>query len=229
VISEITLDQFLHDLRICHSQRLPASYVWVLGSGAAATSEVPTGSTLAMRWLRELFDVRRSKDKATDLASWNAAEELGLPDLDPATPAAFYGALYHKRFGYRPKLGQEFLRSQILGRTPSYGYAALAQIQTESAHKYAVTTNFDHLLEEAHRRYLNRELIVCASDDQAATVQRLPDQPLLAKVHGDIFTRPRMTRITLRSLGRSGSTLFGRSSVAIFLFSSDTGATTPGS
>jgi tetratricopeptide (TPR) repeat protein len=140
-----------------------------------------------MRWLRELFDVRRSKDKATDLASWNAAEELGLPDLDPATPAAFYGALYHKRFGYRPKLGQEFLRSQILGRTPSYGYAALAQIQTESAHKYAVTTNFDHLLEEAHRRYLNRELIVCASDDQAATVQRLPDQPLLAKVHGDIF------------------------------------------
>ena len=119
VIREISLDQFLHDLRNSHALKLPESYVWVLGSGAATMSQIPTGSVLAKRWLGELFGIKDPKATPGDIASWDAARELGLPGLDALEPAPFYGRLFNLRFGHRPKLGQEFLRSQILGRTPA--------------------------------------------------------------------------------------------------------------
>lgn len=112
---EISLDQFIQDLRSARNFRATWSYAWVLGSGAAFTSGIPTGRTLALRWIRELFETRHRGASPDDFAVWDAATELKLPGLDIAEPASFYGSLYKLRFGHQPRLGQEFLPR---GRTP---------------------------------------------------------------------------------------------------------------
>jgi hypothetical protein len=168
-------------------------YCFVLGSGASQPSGIPTGAKLVDRWLRELYQQDRagSNHSMELVARWASPETLDIADFSFESRAAFYAALYARRFRHDAQLGQQCLSALIKNKTPSFGYSVLARILSYSPHSIVITTNFDHLIEESLRRYgahhprIVHHSKLLASPD-VGFAQNLPH---IFKVHGDIYFR----------------------------------------
>lgn len=188
-------------------------FCFILGSGISAESGIPTGKTLATRWMACLMgeqpdldgtppypDLAEVEETAAKLraagklqydfekikALW--AEHRGKPGWE--MPSQYYFDLFKIRFFPRQQDGFYYLEQQMEGKEPSFGYHPLA-LMLAGGHSLAITTNFDSLLEDALYLYTDREPMVINHEVLADYISRQqPNCPIIAKVHRGLFFDP---------------------------------------
>ncbi len=122
---------------------------------------------------------------------------------DPANPAQFYGSLIDKLF-LTPEDRQREIEDLCEGRTPSFGYAVLAQLIALPAHGFNVvlTTNFDDLIADALYLYTDARPLVIHHESLATFIRPTRTRPLVVKLHGDHRLSPRNTALETETLAR---------------------------
>src|SRR3954469_18445062 len=123
------------------------SFVFVLGAGASKDSDIPTGGELVQIWLEDLR--RRYDGTSSSLELWATAENLDIANFDYASASSFYPQVFERRFGDYLDEGYAALEKIMEEKKPSFGYAILAQILSQTRHRVVVTTNFDNLVSDA--------------------------------------------------------------------------------
>ena len=188
-------------------------FCFILGSGISAESGIPTGQTLATRWMACLMGEQQDLDgtrpypnlaeveeTAANLravgklqydfekikALW--AEYRGKPGWE--MPSEYYFDLFKIRFFPWQQDGFYYLEQQMEGKEPSFGYHPLA-LMLAGGHSLAITTNFDSLLEDALYLYTDSKPLVINHEVLADYIsrQRL-SRPIIAKVHRGLFFDP---------------------------------------
>ena len=186
---------------------------FILGSGISAESGIPTGKTLATRWMAclmgeqpdldgtrpypNLAEVEETAAKLRAVeklqydfgeikALW--AEHRGEPGWE--MPSEYYFDLFKIRFFPRQQDGFYYLEQQMEGKEPSFGYHPLA-LMLAGGHSLAITTNFDSLLEDALYLYTDSKPLVINHEVLADYISRQQlSRPIIAKVHRGLFFDP---------------------------------------
>ncbi len=188
-------------------------FCFILGSGISAESGIPTGQTLATRWMACLMGEQPDLDGTPPYpnlaeveetaAKLRAVEKLqydfekikalwaeyrGKPGWE--MPSEYYFDLFKIRFFPRQQDGFYYLEQQMEGKEPSFGYHPLA-LMLAGGHSLAITTNFDSLLEDALYLYTDSKPLVINHEVLADYIsrQRL-SRPIIAKVHRGLFFDP---------------------------------------
>ena len=188
-------------------------FCFILGSGISAESGIPTGQTLATRWMACLMgeqpdldgtppypNLAEVEETAANLraagklqydfekikALW--AEYRGKPGWE--MPSEYYFDLFKIRFFPRQQDGFYYLEQQMEGKEPSFGYHPLA-LMLAGGHSLAITTNFDSLLEDALYLYTDSKPLVINHEVLADYISRQQlSRPIIAKVHRGLFFDP---------------------------------------
>ncbi|MBL9142798.1 MAG: tetratricopeptide repeat protein [Verrucomicrobiaceae bacterium] len=205
----IRLKEFLQNFHDTDLYAKDRSFCFIIGSGAALSSGIPTGASLVNRWLVEMHDMDDGSDKRIlpphakiedyadalldgekeRLKKWSEERFKGIPGFTFEDRASSYGHIYQARFANDPDLGQRFLRALIHRRKPSIGFHLLARILNRTRHNVVITTNFDHLVEDAIAITENEAVQSFNHGGLAEFVQSRPEHPAVAKIHGDILLK----------------------------------------
>ncbi len=194
-IRSIGVDEFVRRLRTEASAE--KRFALFLGAGCSVTSGIPAAGTLVKdRWIPRLRDYKAPDRK--DLDAW--AGEV-IEDYDSSNPAGSYGSLIDKLF-LTPEDRQREIADLCEGRTPSFGYAVLAQLVALSAGGFNVvlTTNFDDLLADALYLYTDARPLIIHHESLAAYIRPTRTRPLVVKLHGDHRLSPRNTVLETQNL-----------------------------
>jgi Tfp pilus assembly protein PilF len=196
-LREMGVDEFVRRLR--RDDGADKRFAIFLGAGCSVTSGIPAASRLVTEyWLPRLRELRAPDRK--DLMDWAAAE---IPDFDPTNPAASYGELIDRLFVTAEDRQRE-IESLCDGRSPSFGYAVLAQLVAMPAGRFnvVVTTNFDDLMADALYVYTEARPLVIHHEALAAYIRPTRTRPLVVKLHGDHRLSPRNTALETEELER---------------------------
>jgi Tfp pilus assembly protein PilF len=194
-IRSIDLEEFVR--RLHADSNAEKRYALFLGAGCSVTSGIPSaGGLVRDRWLPRLRDYQAPG--RADLEAW--AKEV-IRDYDPANPALSYGGLIDRLF-LTPEDRQREIEDLCDGRTPSFGYAVLAQLVAQPAGRFNVvlTTNFDDLVADALYLYTEARPLVIYHESLAAFIRPTRTRPLVVKLHGDHRLSPRNTALETQSL-----------------------------
>lgn len=179
-------------------------FCFVLGSGASASSGIPTGGELEYRWMAEMeqnpglkeirtvakslwLDKRLDYDFGEIEEAWKKTKSSGSP-----LSSSYYFDIYKLRFFPNPRNGYHYLERIMSDAKPGFGYHPLALMLTEEKrHNLVITTNFDSLVEDALFLYtdskplvINHELLADFAGDPNIS------RPIIAKIHRGIFFDP---------------------------------------
>jgi len=194
---DIGLEEFVRRLRA--DTNAEKRFALFLGAGCSVTSGIPhAGGLVRDRWLPRLRDFQ--SPNRSDLTAW--AKEV-IPDYDPENPAHSYGALIDLLF-LTPEDRQREIEDLCDGRTPSFGYAVLAQLIAQPAGRFNVvlTTNFDDLVADALYLYTEARPLVIYHESLAVFIRPTRTRPLVVKLHGDHRLSPRNTVLETETLER---------------------------
>ena len=156
---------------------------FVLGAGASKSSGIMTGQELVDIWEKELIE--RNQE---DYLSWK--EQLGITEENKYN---FYSRYYEKRFQQCPMDGLNFLEKMIEHVNPGVGYVMLAEILTNTRHNVVITTNFDHLIEDALNYYSHAIPLIIGHESLAHYVSKQITRPMILKIHRDLLFDPKNT------------------------------------
>ena len=188
-------------------------FCFILGSGISAESGIPTGKTLATRWMACLMGEQPDLDGTPPYANLAEVEETaanlraagklqydfekikalwaehrGEPGWE--MPSEYYFDLFKIRFFPWQQDGFYYLEQQMEGKEPSFGYHPLA-LMLAGGHSLAITTNFDSLLEDALYLYTDSKPLVINHEVLADYISRQQlSRPIIAKVHRGLFFDP---------------------------------------
>jgi tetratricopeptide (TPR) repeat protein len=157
---------------------------FLLGAGASFTSGIPTGGELAKRWYEKL----KAEDLTpAELSAW----QHNVDGFDENNLAKFYTQIFEKRFD-NPSTGFYELQDLMKDAKPSIGYSFLAQILADPklSNKFVITTNFDHMVEDALRLYTTERPLVCGHESLAEYVSTHSIRPTIIKIHRDLLLHP---------------------------------------
>lgn len=154
---------------------------FLLGAGASVTSNIPTGGTLAKRWYEDV-----KKSLGDSLKAWQES----LDNFDENRLAEFYPQIFEQRFKDHPNSGFHYLQKCMEDAEPSIGYSFLAQVLAKTQHKFVITTNFDHMVEDAIRTYTDERPLVCGHESLAQYINARSIRPTIIKVHRDLLLQP---------------------------------------
>ena len=203
----ITVQGFLSHFQQQHLRRKEKPFCFVLGAGASKMSGIPTGADLAMEWLR---DLHRDLDfEGRPLEAWATEPNLGIPGFDLKQVARFYSPLYEKRFRDSRESGYAHLEQVMDDKVPSYGYAVLAYLLSETHHKIVITTNFDNLVADALSIHSTVFPLVVGHDSLVDYARVDLRRPLIAKVHGGLGFAPKSTPGDLQALSKGWQDALG--------------------
>lgn len=181
-------------------------FCFILGAGASASSNIPTGVELEGRWMAEMEkdpgfeeirpiakNLRDSHQMDTDFKDIENAWEA-YKSAKTSLPSEFYFDIYKLRFFPNYRNGYHYLEKVMTGADvrPSFGYHPLALMLTKEArNNLVITTNFDSLIEDALFLYTNKKPLVINHELLADFVGD-PNitRPIIAKVHRGIFFDP---------------------------------------
>jgi Tfp pilus assembly protein PilF len=141
-----------------------------------------------MDWLKELHELE-DFDKQP-LEKWATEKNLGINGFKFENAANYYPWIYQRRFRDDPDAGYAFLEKAMAAAEPSYGYSVLAQIMAGTAHKAAITTNFDNLIADALTIYTDTFSLVCGHESLTGYIRAKLRRPLVAKIHRDLLLNP---------------------------------------
>ena len=192
---DIDVEEFVRRLRA--ETNADKRFALFLGAGCSVTSGIPAAGALVRdRWIPRLRDFEAPH--RSDVETW--AKEV-IEGHDPENPARSYGKLIDRLF-LTPFDRQREIEDLCDGRTPSFGYAVLAQLVALQTGRFNIvlTTNFDDLIADALYLYTEARPLVIHHESLAAFIRPTRTRPLIVKLHGDHRLSPRNTALETQTL-----------------------------
>ncbi len=154
---ELSLKGFIYEMKEVSSGPHPRKFCFVLGAGASISSGIKSGQGLVTMWDAEL-QIRNEKSHIKWKEDLNITEENKF---------SFYSKFYERRFLRKPMDGYNYLEKLMEHARPSIGYVMLSHLLTETRHNVVITTNFDHLTEDAVNYYEQKIPLVIGHESLA--------------------------------------------------------------
>lgn len=186
------LDTFIKELLNATNSTYPRRVCFFLGAGASKTSGIPSGQDLVRQWDAHLMDADPRGHRR-----WRA--QMGITDENMTN---FYSDYYDRRYRDFPTDGYADIERITAGGRPNAGYLMLAQMLTKSPHNVVITTNFDHLTEDAVSRFTDKMPLVIGHENLAEFVTGQPSRPTVIKIHRDLLLEPKSASTALQALSR---------------------------
>ena len=198
-LRQIGLEEFVRRLKTDTATGTNADkrFALFLGAGCSVSSGIPAAGALVKdHWIPRLRDYKAPLRSDSDAWAVEAIE-----GYDPKKPALSYGRLIDKLFHTADDRQRE-IENLCDGRTPSFGYAVLAQLVAQNTGRFnlVLTTNFDDLLADALYLYTDVRPLVIHHESLAAYIRPTRTRPLIVKLHGDHRLSPRNTALETGTL-----------------------------
>ena len=188
--STLSLNSFIKEIREVSDGAHPRRFCFILGAGASRTSGIKSGQELVKIWDRELRE--RNEE---DYNLWR--KKLKITDENMSS---FYSQYYEKRFSRCRSDGYNFIEKIMESAKPSAGYVMLAHLLTHTPHNVVITTNFDHLTEDAVNYYAQSTPLVIGHESLSHYVSGQPVRPTIIKIHRDLLFDPKSRTEDLEKL-----------------------------
>ncbi len=156
-------------------------YCFVLGAGASLESGIRTGQQLVDEWDAELVG---------SLPPGHYEKWRGKLGITRDNRQSFYSEYYYKNFEDNPRAGRKRLEELMKDARPSCGYVILSHILTKTRHNIVITTNFDHLTEDAVSYYELKMPMVLGHEALARHYEDNLTLPVVLKLHRDLLLGP---------------------------------------
>lgn len=189
-IEELTLNGFIKEIKDVSYGPHSRKFCFVLGAGASKSSGIKSGQDLVEIWDKELEE-RNSQEHE----KWKT--ERGINENNKAS---FYSEFYERRFKRQPADGYNYLEKLMGNAKPSIGYVMLAHLLTTTQHKVVITTNFDHLTEDAVNYYTEEIPLIIGHESLAHYVSHEINRPTIIKIHRDLLLDPKSKSEELKKL-----------------------------
>ena len=189
-IEELTLNGFIKELKDVSFGPHPRKFCFVLGAGASKSSGIKSGQDLVGIWDKELEE-RNPKEHE----KWKTGK--GITENNKAS---FYSEFYERRFKRQPVDGYNYLEKLMGNAKPSIGYVMLAHLLTTTQHKVVITTNFDHLTEDAVNYYTEEIPLIIGHESLAHYISHEINRPTIIKIHRDLLLDPKSKSEELKKL-----------------------------
>lgn len=180
----MTLSGFINEVRMVSQGPHPRKFCFVLGAGASKTSGIKTGEELVEIWERELTERNPQAHE-----EWK--NRLGITERNRGN---FYSNYYQRRFekddGKRYRDGYNYLEQMMNKAHPSGGYVYLSLIMAGTENQVVITTNFDHLVEDALLLYGHEMPMVIGHEKLAPYATGTIARPTVVKIHRDLLLDP---------------------------------------
>lgn len=196
----LSLPSFVKEMKAVTKGAHPRRFCFVLGAGASRSSGIKSGQELVRLWDKELRE--RNEE---EYLRWRS--KLGITEQNMSN---FYSHYYEKRFHRCPADGLNFIESIMESAKPSAGYVMLAHILTETPHNVVVTTNFDHLTEDAVTYYAQKTPLVVGHEALAHYIAGQQVRPTIIKIHRDLLFDPKSRTEELEKLPDSWKNALSR-------------------
>lgn len=180
---ELSLNGFIKEVKEVSTGPHPRSFCFVLGAGASKSSGIKSGQDLVDIWEKEL-----TERNAEEHDKWK--QRLGITEENKYS---FYSKYYERRFGKQPSDGYNYLEKQMEHVNPSIGYVMLSFLLTQKEYKHnvVITTNFDHLTEDAVNYYAQMLPLVIGHESLAHYISHQLTRPTIIKIHRDLLFDPK--------------------------------------
>lgn len=180
---EISINGLLQEIKSVSTGPHPRKFCFVLGAGASRSSGIKSGRELVDIWDKELQE--RNKE---DYLAWKS--ECRITDDNKYS---FYSQYYEKRFERQPMDGYNCLEKLMEHAHPSAGYVILSYLLSQTKNNVVITTNFDHLTEDAINYYAQTLPLVIGHESLANYISKQLYRPTIIKIHRDLLFNPANT------------------------------------
>lgn len=196
---ELSLNGFVREMTEASSGFHPRKFCFVLGAGASRTSGIKSGQELVNIWDRELLE--RNKEKHL---KWK--KDLGITEENRYS---FYSQYYEERFKRHPVDGYNYLEKLMEHAKPSIGYVMLSHLLCQTIHNVVITTNFDHLTEDAVNYYAQAIPLIIGHEALSHYISRQINRPTIIKIHHDLLFDPKNRTDELETLHENWKNVLG--------------------
>lgn len=177
---KLSLQGFINEVKDVNVGPHPRKFCFILGAGASRSSGIKSGQELINMWDKEL-----AERNYEEYMKWK--EELNINDENKYNHYSHY---YEKRFSKHPSDGYNYLEKIMEKAKPSIGYVLLSYILTKTSNNVVITTNFDHLIEDAVNYYAQTMPLVIGHESLAHYVTTKITRPTIIKIHRDLLFDP---------------------------------------
>ena len=186
---------------VADTEKQGTRYAFLLGAGASISSGIKGAADLTKRWLEQV--------KENNIDEYKKIAER--TEYKKGDFAALYSEVYSARFP-DPADGRLAIEKIMCDKKvwPSVGYSILAQVMGKTRHNLALTTNFDRLIETALFTYQNIHAKVIAHETLLDVIALDDTYPSIAKVHGDMFLKPKSDPGGVKVLNRKWQCIVGK-------------------
>jgi tetratricopeptide (TPR) repeat protein len=179
-LQELSMLGFVEEFREVTQGTHPRRFCFILGAGASLSSGIRSGERLVAVWEE---DLKKRNPKSHE--DWKKAN-----GITPENRARFYSQYYDRRFPLRTD-GYAYLENEMEKASLSAGYAALAFLLCKTANNVVLTTNFDHLAEDAVNRLEKVFPLVIGHEALAHYISAEAKRPVIIKIHRDLLLDPK--------------------------------------
>ena len=177
---ELSLSGFVKEIKEVSNGSHSRKFCFVLGAGASKSSGIKSGQELVNIWEKDLLERNTETHQ-----KWK--EQLGINDKNKYE---FYSQYYERRFK-RAVDGYNYLEKLMESAKPSIGYVMLSYILTHTKHNVVITTNFDHLIEDAINYYEHTIPLVIGHESLSHYITKQINRPTIVKIHRDLLLDPK--------------------------------------
>lgn len=188
--SELSFRGFINEVTDVSYGPHHRKFCFVLGAGASKSSGIKTGQELVDIWDRELAERNQ-----TVYEQWKT--EHGITEENKYSHYSLY---YEERFRREPRDGYNYLEKLMEHIKPSAGYVMLAYLLSNTIHNVVITTNFDHLIEDAVTYYAQTLPLVIGHEALAHYLSGQFTRPTIVKIHRDLLFDPKSRTGELKTL-----------------------------
>lgn len=182
-LQELSMLGFVEEFREVTQGTHPRRFCFILGAGASLSSGIRSGERLVAVWEE---DLKKRNPKSHE--DWKKAN-----GITPENRARFYSQYYDRRFPLRTD-GYAYLENEMEKASLSAGYAALAFLLCKTANNVVLTTNFDHLAEDAVNRLEKVFPLVIGHEALAHYISAEAKRPVIIKIHRDLLLDPKSSQ-----------------------------------
>ena len=182
-LEKLTQAGLIHEFEDVSEGPHSSKFCFVLGAGASRMSGIKTGQELVDIWKKEMLERNEQA-----FLSWK--EKNGITESDKYS---YYSQYYEERYKKRPMDGLNFLEKMMEHVNPNVGYVVLAHLLAKTEHNVVITTNFDHLLEDALNYYEKALPLVVGHESLAHYITKQITRPTIIKIHRDLLFDPKNT------------------------------------
>ncbi len=187
---ELSLQGLIDEIKDVSIGPHPRKFCFVLGAGASRSSGIKSGQELVDIWDEELTVRNRAGH-----AAWKKNK-----DITDENKYSFYSEFYDRRFSRESRDGYNYLEKLMENAKPSAGYVMLAHILSQTKHNVVITTNFDHLIEDAVNYYSQVIPLVIGHESLAHYISAQITRPTIVKIHRDLLLDPKSRTSELKKL-----------------------------